>query len=706
MNLCKKTKLCSNYTVITPSCFNCENNDICTKSVRNKVCKKWGPDNTSPFVSLIKELCSEGGKLETEIFIDDRDFKEAPNWVEFCLNYLSLKPFPKQIQEAMYFLGEFCPKCTNPKYLNLYDQKLGNILDNISFLQHGKCPICGRTKLAILKEYRNDFFHAFNEMTGVAGQRSGKSALGSLLAAYVWHRYTKMEGPPSDFFGLLKSHKIHMTFVALTFGQAKTNLWDPFSSYIENSWWFKDYHQMLKEKSLRLGIPPLVKFEETFLLYKHKKMQVAPVGPDKRILRGPTRFMYEIDELGWFTGGKHTIKINPDEIYRPLNNSLKTIRNSAFHLMRDTKDYNIPTAYAVNISSPYTARDKIMRLLYASRRVKSMYAFHHSTWEMNPNYTIKDFDDEFAKDPVGARRDFGAFPPLSESPFISSLSSLLDNIRSSKQNVLDYNILEVMNKRGIRYISADIKSIKNKNKPVILGLDAGYSRNAFGATLVGYNPESKVVSLEGAIEIKPIDNKPVHFPYTYDHVIVPIIEEMNVLAVYIDRWQSIDISHRIEDTYDIPCYRYSLRYSDFEIIRSLLLEDRTIFPRLETKTWEEVLEGVKDYEDFFVGKPIAHLILQIVTVQDSGRKIEKGSGDVDDDLFRAFSLCLNAVEADEELQDEFRLHENKDDYSLKGKGNIVGVIRGLSTSGIGRNSSNNLFINSNPSGVIKSMVRR
>lgn len=1162
---CKGGGVCSEYLRVTPACHNCASLSSCSNYDRDVVCKRWEPDYSQPFIALLKSLNVSGDSLPLVGVIDDRDFKKAPNWITFCQDHLGIRPYPRQIQIAMNFLADFCPnpKCTNPKYLDLYDQGLGNILDNVSFLEEGICPKCKANRAELVKKKKFKDFSYYTELVGVAGQRASKSELAALIAAYVWQWYTKLPDIPSKFFGLT-GNKIHMTFCALTFGQAKTDLWDPFNTHITHSWWFKEYHNHINSECQRLNIEPVIKVSETFMWYKHKNIQVAPVGPDKRILRGPTRFftciggntlvntdaglihiknniignsasvdgndyeitnwafsgkkrlveattdfgyfvkgskdhqiltinknldtslkrlediqlgdyvaidlggsfpkklcldyrpmveesertkihkqmlslgtfktpdikhsrtkdsfycvtsklikkgllrkvylkgidssikgkttvaynitskfsieaaegkgsikdrkkqvkfpthmskalgyllgyyvsngsyntnaqefsfatsnkvvsqhfrmcffkcfnvypnsvvhtldsgitmyyervaysiikeflryvglkpstariksipwtilqgpkvvakaflrslfecdgcvvgsyvsycsysplllkqiqilllklniisarrpksstdlrlpLYEsitymkkigfitkgknynadckkpghfrqykipyiryenrrgdskyvwlkaefnerddfyalrclynnperylkakklltmnylwmpivskkqskkkyktydisvndkhlysangvvvsnsIDELGWFSGGKKAIKLNPDEVYRPLNNSLKTIRNASKKLRINSGLFNIPTAYAVNISSPSTSRDKIMRLLHASEKAKSMYGFHYATWEMNPEYTREDFNEEFQVDPIGAQRDFGAAPPLTDSPFISEPQVLLENTRPSKKNILVYSTLFLKTKSGASYVGATLDKIINPKCPVVVCLDAGYSRNAFGVSVISYNSVSAKAIIEGVLEVKPVDGKPVHFLYVYEHVIEPILDKLAVAAVFIDRWQSITIQQTIEDRDDAPCFIYSLKPQDFEYIRTHILRGDVLYPRSEIKEWNDIIAGLQDYEDFFQGKPVSHLLLQTATVQSIGKKVCK-SGDLDDDLFRASALGIYFCLEDTETQETLALLSGSDSNILMDNRSsaTLGMCRGMS----------------------------
>lgn len=691
---CKTKVRCGKYLPITPNCSNCAYKN-CSKKNRVVVCKKWEPDGASPFVTLLKELSNVRSKNISDVtsLFDDRDFKEAPNFITFCLDHLQVEPFPKQIEKGSQFFADICYHCSNPKYLTLYDESIGNILDNIQFLKFGKCDRCGRTRFDIIKE-NPDKTYWYNELIGVAGQRSGKSQLAGQLLSYIWQRYTKLGENPSKFFGLLNT-KLHMTLVALTFGQAKKNLWEPFYDYIKDSPWFTDYHKAMNDKSSELGMEPVVKFPDTFLVYRHKNMECSPAGPDKRVLRGPTRIAMAIDELGWFTGNKAAIKINPDEVYNALSNSLATLRGQFEHLKKVKRRYHLPTAYAIDISSPSSARDKIMRLLYQSRKIKTMCAFHHPTWEMNPRLPRSHilFETEFAKNPRDANRDFGALPPLTENPFIGDISPIKE-VAIKRKNMFEYKLVMIRSKSGKKYVSIRLKRIIPRNKPILIGVDAGRSGNAFAITATSYNSQGQLV-LEGAIEVKPVPGMPVNFQDVYNQALRPILKTQTVPALLVDQWQSIDLIDKVDSEFGdkTDAIRYSLSYGDFEAARQRLLGEQIVLPIPEIKSWKTILKGIQDYEEFFLTRPISHLYLQLATVQDTGRRVEK-SGDLDDDIFRALMLCIRfTFDEKDGYKYELMQFANDTPYATE----ILGLVRSRTTQGniqVGRQKANTLAKNS------------
>lgn len=111
--------------------------------------------------------------LDPNVFekIDERDLKKAPNFVSWVTSpaFLNTSVLPKQIQIATQLMAEWCSRCSKPGYLEkLFDQSLGNIKDNVVFLEHGVCPKCRATRydLVAKKELR-----LYNELVGKLGQR-------------------------------------------------------------------------------------------------------------------------------------------------------------------------------------------------------------------------------------------------------------------------------------------------------------------------------------------------------------------------------------------------------------------------------------------------------------------------------------------------------------------------------------------------------
>jgi intein/homing endonuclease len=119
---------------------------------------------------------------------------------------------------------------------------------------------------------------------GFISHNSGKSAITAMMSAYLIHRLIKLQNPNS-VYGILSNSVLHGTFVALTYAQAKDTLWEPLYGYLQETPWFQEYHDLLKHYGEKYG-EDLVKLNDTFVLYRHRRLLCTPSGPDKRTLRG------------------------------------------------------------------------------------------------------------------------------------------------------------------------------------------------------------------------------------------------------------------------------------------------------------------------------------------------------------------------------------------------------------------------------------
>ena len=591
-------------------------------------------DNYDPFALIAKTIDSD---FDSSIFetIDDSDLPLAPNWLDFCLNskYLKLRPYPKQIKFGLEFFSDYCPDCSDPDIMaDLFDQSIQEILDRVQLLVHGKCPKCHKTRMEFVEENK---LHFYNELAGCAGQRGGKSVLVAMFATYQLHRFLKLSNP-SHYFNLLRNQALHMTFVAITYGQAEDTLWQPFRDFYDDSPWFKSYNELLDFYASQHGVE-LYKNKDTFLWYGNKRLTCYASGPDKRKLRGRTRFFSAVDELGWFHGTEKAIKLNPDQVCQALERSLRTVRSAANLKRKQLSHYDSPDGLFVNISSPSAANDKIMRLV-REKTIPTRYCFHLPTWEMNPTISREDLEAEYRDDPVGAERDYGANPPLSDSPFISNpevIRALIGQFKNRCKYVTYYGTDRT------QHMTVRIKSFTfrefDPGISYILGVDTGHTKNAFAVVLQHYDLAAKSAVVDIMVEVRPIENATVHFPGMFEMIIEPLVDKAHVALVVFDKWQSINYEQELHDK-GIESTRYSMKHEDFTNIRGLMFSRKLVIPTPEIP-FENLIDPSKDYHQLIENKPVSHFIYQILTVRDLGRTVAKGLG-VDDDIFRAW--CLGA----------------------------------------------------------------
>lgn len=492
--------------------------------------------------------------------------------------------------------------------------------------------------------------HAFIS-NGVLSHNSGKSAFFGMIGTYHIHRMIKLERP-NEVYKLLKSNVLQGTFVALTFAQAKDTLWDPLYGNVLESTWFAQYHEMLDEHQRRTG-EELYKLKDTFLLYKHRRLYLYPAGPDLRILRGRTRFLAGIDELGLFpndASAMKNIKMNAHEVYTSLENSLATVRQAATNCIA-AGFYNVPQALFINISSPFSVRDKIMELVRKSQHSNVILGWHKSTWEMNPTlpFDCLYIKNKFKDDPLSAQRDFGAKPPLTNNGFITNRDYVTNNY-SGKSNALRlrYDYIVSSDKKS-RELYAGVEYIKESGKRSVLALDGGHTNNSF-AFAVGHidSHEYPRISLVG--EIIPEPGVPINYSRAYTEFLLPIIAHRNVVIARADRWNSLKILSDMERDLGLQKAVYSLTYKDMQLFKSYLADGQLSFPTPKRTVDEILAYDPAEYPRCFRNTPEEHMVLQLLTVQDTGSQVIKGDG-LTDDIVRAMMLCFITL-VDEDIKQE------------------------------------------------------
>jgi len=565
--------------------------------------------------------------------IDDSDFKKAPNIFEWCVSpeYLGLKPYPRQLQMMLQLFEDVCVYCSDPMWKNLQKQSMVEIQDRVVFLEHGVCPKC--------KKNRGDMFHDGHytypwEMDACIGQRFGKSIMTAMASSYVLHQFL-MISKPYHYFNLAPT-TLHGTFTAIGFDQALDTLFTPFTDMLEESSWFKEYHKMLDFHGKKQGVE-IYKSKDTFLNYGHKQLLLYPKGPDKRKMRGRTRFLYAIDEIGWFSGDGNQVTTNADEIDKALSRSMTTVRLAAKRRRTELNDYNCPMPIAFNISSPSHANDKIMRLVREGQGIPEKVVFHYSTWEAHPTITRASLESEFRSAPEESERDFGANPPIANSPFISNKEAVEESfVLQPLSSILEVRTIKTVDKNGKPCMYPEVKPlVVDKVSDFILTLDAGHTNNSFAFTLSRLGADDST-SHDILIECVPVDGHYVNFNLIHEHAIKPLLSNFGVRLVGADRWQGLKLLHDISEEFNIPFVQYSLTHADLVAYRTDLYDNKVKAPKLED-AMQVLLKPSTSYEQITRNKPALSFALQMMTVKEIGRRVEKGDG-LTDDIFRAAAL--------------------------------------------------------------------
>lgn len=639
-------------------------------------------------LKLLEQVLENDFDLTVFRQIDETPFPEAPNFLDFIIGreYCDATILPWQVEAGMHLFSEYCPECSNPKYIkDLFNEPLEEIRDNVQFLHHGVCLKCKKNRLELftMGELHPSKPSFKSELIALTGQRSGKSKFVAMASTYQLHKWVKIPDP-IEYYDLPKMEIVLGTYSALTAGQAEENLWIPFKGLYEASPWFRKYNEFLRSEQKRLSIP-LVEVKDTYLYYLHKRLLLEFTGADDRTKRGRTRWFGAIDEIAFMNTEKKSSKIkDADKNYRALNNSLSTIRKKAINRIRQTGEYNIMFPVMYNASSPKNVQDKIWTLAKSAPNNAWAHAIHKATWELNPDYTMEDcrnLNQGISETDFWC--DFGAIPPFSDAPFINDSRHLL-KLCQERPPILTAKRDIFVDGMGDRYLMLKAEINKpDKMVPRLMALDCGYNNNAFSIVIFHWESFKKQPALDFAVNLYPDPNAKlyINFPAIFDHFVIPVVKNFRILNVIYDRWQSLDQIQRLRNL-KVDAEAYSLQYEkDFLPFKQSLLSSNMSLPMCINP-----IDDMKDQANPILklkDDPIGLLIWQCLTVREVSRKIMKPL-DGDDDLFRAFVLGGSRF-LNEQLRKKYETYSSV----LNGQGGaVIGrtysmgqVIRGTSGNG-------------------------
>jgi len=626
------------------------------------------PDRPDDFdiVALMKESEDPDTGLIRDLKIDDRDLPRASSYYDYAFNIIGKDAHPPwfiQMWIGLMLFGEVCPCCSNKKWLSLewvvdnvpVDKPSREIKEGLKILRHGVCPKCKRAKWDLIQ---NHGLNNFIELVNVLGQRSGKSSTAASYAGYASHCLMKFPRLADLTSAMQKSTELTGTFVSLTYNKAASLLWTPYINGINESTWWNEYHRMLDFHSEKYGME-LYRKKDEFIKWYHKGIKFYPSGPKSSTLRGDTRVLAAIDELGLFPLPKgdaeedeQSERANADEAHKSLTRSLTTVQGVQLSLLK--KGINCPPALMLGVSSPYSIKDKVMRLLEDSRvgaGKKYILGIQLPTWKVNPNLgrdtpTIAlAYEQNYEK----ADRDYGANPPRVHQTFIKPGQVPFAIFKTKNSHEIQYQY----DKPGLLY--AKVIQHYTPKYPSIVCLDAGHANNSF--TLVGghfdFQRQKTVVST--VLEIMTHDGRRIDFNSVYLNVILPVCKQINAVALLADQWQSLDLLSRaradlgtamINGKEEPRCLakQYSSRRKDFDTLVSMMENESLELPFLSRQDYDDVLSSAIEYRTLN-GQPMKHLFLQILTVADDGpnKCPIKGAG-FTDDIFRALVLITKMHE--------------------------------------------------------------
>lgn len=528
------------------------------------------PDTFGSFGSEIESIVS-AQLLDQKVEEHDSELDflaiPAPNIIEFVtapqyLNIPSVYTYVRQYQVLRDLFQYRCPICNpqNPEAIDCWD-KTQMYLESESLLvwntkyNDDVCPKCGTTR----EEFEEDgLLKRFNQLHGIVGMRSGKTATAAEIGCFVEHRIItialQQEGfKLANYFGLLPKQPFEVTYIASTEVQSSDTIWAYYKSFRVDSPWFKRYVTWVKKKEKQQLTPEGMErweYRETNKEIKNEHIGVKfnSKNSNSSGLAGRTRIASFVDELSRFKQTESSM--GADEAYRVLEASLRTVRSAV-----ENRGLLRWFGLMASISSPISVDDKGMELLYQSTNIKKMYSFHYPTWEFNPMEKREYYDDDFEKDPVGTERDFGAKPPLAANPLIVDTEKFED--RAVDPNLMPTANIEIMpfiDKTGQRYHRAmmtECKLLRDAGRYIVF--DAGRTFDSFagacGHLEMKQLPDGGmeyITVVDWVLKILPSKDIEVWFDSAVD-IVKEQIKYQKVAQVEFDRWNSVTLIQNIRN---------------------------------------------------------------------------------------------------------------------------------------------------------------
>lgn len=641
----------------------------------------------------------------------------APNIIEWVtgVEYWGVPStfrFYKQYQILRDLFNLRCKLCNDqsPEAINCWNKPRSYLEDEVllvwsSYDSDFKCPKCGNT----LKGFIVDgVCQAYNELVVIAGMRSGKSYLGAHIGGYINHILCTMSmGGLHTIQRFLKQEKaewFEVTFAASTATQAKETIYAKFREMRKNSPWMGRYEDWVYQKeSQQIGKREKWKYKalDDSITDGWQQVRYNRVSSNSAGIAGKTRIFAAIDELSRLSTTES--KTSAAELYRVLNQSLKTVRSAC-------DNYGLFPYFGImaNVTSPMFIDDYGM-LIYGrsfNTGVKRTFPWKGATWEFNPEQRRENFDEEFAKDPIAAQRDYGADPPLAETPLVTDPQRFWKSIDFNRSPIATFVPIHLSDKTGKKYIGSKVRDLLyNFTDMHYIFCDAAETFDSFAMVcahpvyLDGSSiqedqlkdntvrlPESgmHITSLPGAADsplaqgyknlrmanwdpsklgrlvtkydfcmrIVPTREREIWF-----NSILEIIQELNtkikIGAVCFDQWQSVSSIQAIRDM-GITAFKFKLKSEHFMGFLSQVYNDQvSMLPPLEEDCFRMTEEGtplIGKEEELMSGEGVGLLeMLRLERTPDLKKVVapEKGTvrGRGSDDIARCM-VGANAIVKD------------------------------------------------------------
>jgi len=387
------------------------------------------------------------------------------------------------------------------------------------------------------------YLNKYRRLFLVAGMRSGKSVLASMMAIYEFLLLLLLPNP-QEYYGFIENDPIFISVVATSEEQANDTIFNRVKTTIENN---KDFFSTYD-----------IKIKDLSIYCRDKNITMKTLSSWSSTAVGRSNKAVIFDELSNFeeTAGKR----GAEEIYTRLSKSTDTFKDDG---------------HIIAISSPKRPNDILMKLYRMGLDDPKTLSILKPTWEMNPNYTKEYLMNEHKFNMTAFYRDYACNPALSSIKLFDEIIPLNKNLP---------NIL----------LNPDKVSDKIKAEPHVLAIDPAVKSDGFGVA-VGYFDEGlRKIVVDGATTIKKdIDGERLR-ANDVKRFISQISKTISIDTFIYDTWMFIDLIDWAEDEGFIV-EKHIVNRQDYELLKELMLSGNAIVVYDETLEYElENLEIVNE----------------------------------------------------------------------------------------------------------------
>lgn len=403
----------------------------------------------------------------------------------------------------------------------------------------------------------------------IAGKGSGKDTIAALFLCYIIYIVLCLKNPQRYFFSneegqYPKNAKIDIVNVARSAAQASRVFFEYFKTFILGWRWLKNnYDVKLSGKSYSQAEKEGDLLEDKINICSDsvvfpKGIRAFSLHSDQETSEGLNVLAYVLDEFAAFKD--KTQIANADKVFDVFNSSAKT---------RFPKKYK-----GILISYPRHKKDPIMKKAEEIKEgvLKRAFFTIGATWEFNPTKYKEDFSEDYERNPEMARCMYECIPPEQEDAFISFPERIIECI-TSHQPIAIYEDNIIKDSFGKEYISKRFvhANIHRQNDSIIYKATIDLGKSFDSAVInVGHLYDNTIIQ-DLIVEWIP-DSKlkrPVDYSNVYDTLIFLKNNYINILEVYCDHWNSMDILQRLSKN-NILAQEYSIKLDDWIGFRECL----------------------------------------------------------------------------------------------------------------------------------------